>query len=131
MVAPGGGQRVAAGGADAQQADPVGVDLAESGQVGDGGREVLHPLGGGLQSARQTAGLALVAAHMRGQVGAAERARTANKHATSEKITKAATTVIKAFNQLDIAPMWGDGKTVADPHDMSRPRNRLVSQAAL
>jgi TnpA family transposase len=58
-------------------------------------------------------GPAQVAAHMRGQVSAAELARAANKHATSEKITKASTTVINAFNQLDIASMWGDGKTVA------------------
>jgi hypothetical protein len=69
-------------------------------------------------------GPAQVAAHMRGKVSAAELARAANQHATSEKITKASATVINAFNQLDIASVWGDGKTVAgleqQPNGQSR-----------
>ncbi|MEV2272427.1 Tn3 family transposase [Nonomuraea africana] len=75
-------------------------------------------------------GPAQVAAHMRGQVSAAELARAANKHATSEKIAKASTMVINAFNQLDIASMWGDGKTVAadgSQVEMSRRRRRARS----
>jgi hypothetical protein len=41
-----GRRRVAAGGADAQQPDAVGVDAVAGGEAGDGGLEVLHPLGG-------------------------------------------------------------------------------------
>lgn len=60
MVSAGGGQRIAAGGADAEQTDPVGIDLLAGGEVGDGGLEVLDALGGVLQPAGQAAGLALV-----------------------------------------------------------------------
>jgi TnpA family transposase len=58
-------------------------------------------------------GPAQVAAHMRGKISAAEIAMTANKHSTSDKISKASTDVINEFNKLDIASVWGDGKTVA------------------
>ncbi|MDF2710747.1 MAG: transposase [Nonomuraea muscovyensis] len=51
-------------------------------------------------------GPAQAAAHMRGKVSAAELALAAQEHATSEKIAKASTTVINAFNQLDIASVW-------------------------
>ncbi|MEV4374847.1 transposase [Nonomuraea sp. NPDC049637] len=75
-------------------------------------------------------GPAQVAAHMRGQVSAAELARAANKHATSEKIAKASTTVINAFNQLDITSMWGDGKTVAaDGSQVETWENNLLAES--
>ncbi|CAG6392012.1 hypothetical protein SCOCK_140210 [Actinacidiphila cocklensis] len=60
VVACGGGQRVAAGGADAQNADAVGVDLDPGDERGDSGLEVLHALGGVLKTARDAAGLPLV-----------------------------------------------------------------------
>ncbi|MEU6726665.1 transposase [Nonomuraea wenchangensis] len=75
-------------------------------------------------------GPAQVAAHMRGQVSAAELARAANKHATSEKIAKASATVINAFNQLDIASMWGDGKTAAaDGSQVETWENNLLAES--
>jgi TnpA family transposase len=75
-------------------------------------------------------GPAQVAAHMRGKVSAAELARAANQHATSEKITKASTTVINAFNQLDIASVWGDGKTVAaDGSQIETWENNLLAES--
>jgi Tn3 transposase DDE domain len=75
-------------------------------------------------------GPAQVAAHMRGKVSAAELALAANKHATSEKITKASTTVINAFNQLDIASVWGDGKTVAaDGSQVETWENNLLAES--
>ncbi|GAA3532850.1 Tn3 family transposase [Nonomuraea rosea] len=75
-------------------------------------------------------GPAQVAAHMRGKVSAAELALAANKHATSEKIAKASTTVINAFNQLDIASVWGDGKTVAaDGSQVETWENNLLAES--
>jgi hypothetical protein len=75
-------------------------------------------------------GPAQVAAHMRGKVSAAELALAANKHATSEKIAKASTTVINAFNQLDIALVWGDGKTVAADGSQVEPwENNLLAES--
>src|SRR5689334_7245021 len=53
-------EQVAAGGADAQRADPAGVDLGPGGQEGDGRLEVLDALERILQAARRAAGLALV-----------------------------------------------------------------------
>ncbi|GAA1626543.1 Tn3 family transposase [Nonomuraea maheshkhaliensis] len=75
-------------------------------------------------------GPAQVAAHMRGKVSAAELARGANQHATSEKIAKASTTVINAFNQLDISSVWGDGKTVAaDGSQIETWENNLLAES--
>jgi hypothetical protein len=65
-----------------------------------------------------------VAAHMRGQVSVHELTLAANKHTTSEKVAKASTTVIDAFNQLDMASMWGDGKTVAADGTQIETRDR-------
>ncbi len=75
-------------------------------------------------------GPAQVAAHMRGQISAAEIAMAANRHATSEKVDKASTTVINGFNQLDITSMWGDGKTVAaDGSQMETWENNLLAES--
>ncbi|WP_308250407.1 Tn3 family transposase [Sphaerisporangium fuscum] len=75
-------------------------------------------------------GPAQVAAHMRGKVSPAELALAANKHATCEKIAKASTTVINAFNQLDIASVWGDGKTVAaDGSQVETWENNLLAES--
>jgi TnpA family transposase len=75
-------------------------------------------------------GPAQVAAHMRGEVTAAELARAANQHATSEKIAKASTTVINAFNRLDIASVWGDGKAVAaDGSQVETWENNLLAES--
>ncbi|MFD8534154.1 Tn3 family transposase [Streptosporangium canum] len=75
-------------------------------------------------------GPAQVAAHMRGKVSAAELARGANQHATSEKVAKASTTVINAFNQLDITSVWGDGKTVAaDGSQVETWENNLLAES--
>lgn len=73
-------------------------------------------------------GPAQVAAHMRGKVSAAEIAMTANKHSTSDKIFKASTDVINEFNKLDIASVWGDGKTVAaDGSQIETWENNLLA----
>lgn len=75
-------------------------------------------------------GPAQVAAHMRGKVTAAELARAANQHATSEKIAKASTTVINAFNRLDIASVWGDGTAVAaDGSQVETWENNLLAES--
>lgn len=75
-------------------------------------------------------GPAQVATHMRGKVSAAGLALAANRHTTSEKITKASTTVIKVFNQLDIASVWGDGKTVAaDGSQVETWENNLLAES--
>jgi hypothetical protein len=60
VVGRGRGERVAAGGADAQRADAVGVDLVASGEERDGGLDVLDPVGRVLQAARTAAALSLV-----------------------------------------------------------------------
>ncbi|MFF0312149.1 Tn3 family transposase [Streptosporangium sp. NPDC004379] len=75
-------------------------------------------------------GPAQVAAHMRGKVSAAELARGANQHATSEKVAKASSTVINAFNRLDITSVWGDGKTVAaDGSQVETWENNLLAES--
>ncbi|MBB6346207.1 hypothetical protein FHU36_002716 [Nonomuraea muscovyensis] len=75
-------------------------------------------------------GPAQVAAHMRGKASAAELALAAHEHATSEKIAKASTTVINAFNQLDIASVWGDGKAVAaDGSQVETWENNLLAES--
>lgn len=55
VVSAGGGEGVAAAGADAEQADALGTDLVPGGEVGDGGLEVHDALGGVLQITRQAA----------------------------------------------------------------------------
>lgn len=75
-------------------------------------------------------GPAQVAAHMRGQISAAEIALAANKHATGEKVGKASTTVVNGFNRLDITSMWGDGKTVAaDGSQVETWENNLLAES--
>lgn len=75
-------------------------------------------------------GPAQVSAHMRGKVSAAEIAMTANKHSTSDKISKASTDVINEFNKLDIASVWGDGKTVAaDGSQIETWENNLLAES--
>ncbi|MBE1559812.1 TnpA family transposase [Nonomuraea africana] len=54
-----------------------------------------------------------VAAHMRGRVSVHELSLAGNKHTTASKIDAASVDVINAFNQLDVAGVWGDGKTAA------------------
>ncbi|MEV4172493.1 Tn3 family transposase [Nonomuraea sp. NPDC049709] len=74
-------------------------------------------------------GPAQVAAHMRGKVSAAEIAMTANKHSTSDKISKASSDVINEFNKLDIASVWGDGKAVAaDGFQIETWENNLLAE---
>ncbi len=60
VVGDRGGNDVAAGGADAQGADPVGADLRAGGEVGDGVLDVLDTLGGVLGAAGGAAALALI-----------------------------------------------------------------------
>ncbi|MER5427308.1 transposase [Streptosporangium roseum] len=75
-------------------------------------------------------GPAQVAAHMRGQISAAEIALAANKHATGEKVGKASTTVVNGFNRLDITSMWGDGKAVAaDGSQVETWENNLLAES--
>ncbi|MEV1202062.1 Tn3 family transposase [Microbispora rosea] len=75
-------------------------------------------------------GPAQVAAHMRGQISAAEIALAANKHATGEKVGKASTTVVNGFNRLDITSMWGDGKAVAaDGSQIETWENNLLAES--
>jgi TnpA family transposase len=75
-------------------------------------------------------GPAQVAAHMRGKISAAEIAMTANKHATSDKISKASADVINEFNKLDIASVWGDGKAVAaDGSQIETWENNLLAES--
>jgi hypothetical protein len=56
-------------------------------------------------------GPAQVAAHMRGQVSVHELSLAGNKYTTATKIDKASVDVINAFSKLDVAGVWGDGKT--------------------
>jgi hypothetical protein len=58
-------------------------------------------------------GPAQVARHMEGTVSAHELYTAGNKHTTAEKITRASAEVINALAQLDVASVWGDGRTVA------------------
>ena len=60
VVATGCREDVAAGGADAEGTDAVRVGLGPGGEVGDGGLEVLHPVGGVFEAAGLAAALALV-----------------------------------------------------------------------
>jgi len=53
-----------------------------------------------------------VARHMRG-VSAHDIYTAGNKHADASKIHRASADVIDAFAKLDVASMWGDGRTAA------------------
>lgn len=54
-----------------------------------------------------------VAAHMRGTVSVHELSLAGNKHTTATKIDAASVDVIDHFNRLDVASVWGDGKSAA------------------
>ena len=73
-------------------------------------------------------GPAQVAAHMRGKVSMHELTLAGNKHTTAGKIQKASATVINAFGTLDVAGIWGDGKTAAaDRSQIDTWENNSVS----
>lgn len=54
-----------------------------------------------------------VAAHMRGQVSVHELSLAGNKHTTATNVDAASVDVIDHFNRLDVASVWGDGKSAA------------------
>jgi len=73
-----------------------------------------------------------VAAHMRGQVSVHELTLAGNKHTTPAKIDKACTTVIDAFNRLDVAAVWGDGKVVAaDGSQVDTWEDNLLAETSI
>ncbi|SNT31710.1 Tn3 transposase DDE domain-containing protein [Streptosporangium subroseum] len=73
-----------------------------------------------------------VAAHMRGKVSVHELSLAGNKHATAGKIEKASATVVNAFNKLDVAGVWGDGKTVAaDGSQIDTWENNLLAETSI
>jgi TnpA family transposase len=73
-----------------------------------------------------------VAAHMRGQVSVHELSLAGNKHATAGKIDKASAVVINAFNKLDVAGMWGDGKVAAaDGSQVETWENNLLAETSV
>jgi hypothetical protein len=73
-----------------------------------------------------------VAAHMRGKVSVHELSLAGNKHTTAGKIDKASTVVINAFNELDVARMWGDGKVVAaDGTQIDTWENNLLAETSV
>ncbi|TDC50519.1 DUF4158 domain-containing protein [Actinomadura sp. KC345] len=73
-----------------------------------------------------------VAAHMRGQVSVHELSLAGNKHTTATKIDKASVDVINAFNKLDVASVWGDGKTVAaDGSQIDTWENNLLAETSI
>ncbi|WP_433501761.1 transposase (plasmid) [Sphaerimonospora sp. CA-214678] len=77
-------------------------------------------------------GAAQVAAHMRGQVSVHELSLAGNKHATAAKIDKAAVDVINAFAVLDVAGVWGDGRTVAaDGSQIDTWDNNLLAETSI
>ncbi|WP_248958473.1 Tn3 family transposase [Sphaerisporangium perillae] len=73
-----------------------------------------------------------VAAHMRGKISVHELSLAGNKHATASKIEKASATVVNAFNKLDVAGVWGDGKTVAaDGSQIDTWENNLLAETSI
>ncbi|MBV1778497.1 Tn3 family transposase [Paeniglutamicibacter sp. ABSL32-1] len=75
-------------------------------------------------------GPAQVARHMEGAVSAHELYTAGNKHTTAEKITRASAEVINAFAQLDVASVWGDGRTVAaDGTQVDTWENNLLAES--
>ncbi|WP_436778293.1 Tn3 family transposase [Yinghuangia sp. YIM S09857] len=70
-----------------------------------------------------------VARHMRG-VSAHEISTAGNKHADPNKIHRASVDVIDAFAQLDVAGMWGDGRTAAaDGSQIDTWENNLLAES--
>ncbi len=77
-------------------------------------------------------GPAQVAAHMRGKVSVHELTLAGNKHATAGKIEKASATVINAFSKLDVASIWGHGKTAAaDGSQIDTWENNLLAETSI
>lgn len=77
-------------------------------------------------------GPAQVAAHMRGQVSVHELSLAGNKHTTATKIDRAAVDIINAFAKLDVASVWGDGKTVAaDGSQIDTWENNLLAETSV
>ncbi|MEU4704535.1 Tn3 family transposase [Nonomuraea dietziae] len=73
-----------------------------------------------------------VAAHMRGTVSVHELSLAGNKHTTATKIDKASVDVINAFAKLDVASVWGDGKTVAaDGSQVDTWENNLLAETSI
>ncbi|MBW8482621.1 Tn3 family transposase [Actinomadura parmotrematis] len=76
-------------------------------------------------------GPAQVAAHMRGLVSVHELS-LGNKHANATKVDKASVDVVNAFNKLDVASVWGDGKTVAaDGSQIDTWENNLLAETSI
>ncbi|MBN6056725.1 transposase, partial [Nonomuraea sp. RK-328] len=76
--------------------------------------------------------LSQVAAHMRGQISVHELSLAGNKHTTATKIDKASVDVINAFAKLDVASVWGDGKTVAaDGSQIDTWENNLLAETSI
>ncbi|MEV1005125.1 Tn3 family transposase [Nonomuraea sp. NPDC050202] len=73
-----------------------------------------------------------VAAHMRGTVSVHELSLAGHKHTTATKIDKASVEVINAFAKLDVASVWGDGKTVAaDGSQVDTWENNLLAETSI
>jgi TnpA family transposase len=69
---------------------------------------------------------------MRGQVSVHELSLASNKHTTAAKIDKASVDVINAFSELDVASVWGDGKTVAaDGSQIDTWENNLLAETSI
>jgi TnpA family transposase len=77
-------------------------------------------------------GPAQVAAHMRGLVSVHELSLTGDKHTNATKVDKASVDVINAFSKLDVASVWGDGKTVAaDGSQIDTWENNLLAETSI
>ncbi|WP_205717956.1 Tn3 family transposase [Actinomadura soli] len=73
-----------------------------------------------------------VAAHMRGKVSVHELTLAGNEHTNATKIEKVSATVINAFSKLDVASVWGDGKTVAaDGSQIDTWENNLLAETSI
>ncbi|MEU4409175.1 Tn3 family transposase [Streptosporangium sp. NPDC023963] len=73
-----------------------------------------------------------VAAHMRGLVSVHELSLAGNKHTNATKVDKASVDVINAFSKLDVASVWGDGKTVAaDGSQIDTWENNLLAETSI
>jgi len=78
-------------------------------------------------------GPAQLAAHMRSKVSVHELTLAGNRHTTGSKIEKASATVINAFSKLDVASIWGDGKTTAaaDGSQIDTWENNLRAETSI
>nr|WP_066367605.1 Tn3 family transposase [Herbidospora mongoliensis] len=55
-----------------------------------------------------------------------------NKHTNATKVDKASVDVINAFSKLDVASVWGDGKTVAaDGSQIDTWENNLLAETSI